>query len=141
MPNTIRGKIFQIGDLQTIPTKSGNQFVKRELVLDASTFDTYTGEKRENYPSFNFLQRHVDDLNDFNVGDDVIVSFIISGRQYSKDGQTRYFNDVVGYKIEPVGNAAISQSPPTPQPVQASNVVGSNTPLPPQDVSNEPLPF
>lgn len=132
MANTIIGTILQIGTVQDIPTKSGNQFRKRELVLDASSYDQYTGEKRENYPSFNFLQKHVDDLNNFKIGDRVIVSFFLSGRRWEKDGEVKYFNDVVGFKIEPFTANQGSQSSQIPAPSQSPTQAQATS----QNVSN-----
>lgn len=103
MPNQIRGKILQIGVIQNLTTKSGNDFRKREFVLDCTTYDTYTGEQRPNYPSFSLMSKHVTDIDVYKQGDDVLVSFFISGRPWEKDGVTRYINDVVAYKIEPIG--------------------------------------
>ena len=101
MPNTIVGTILEIGATQQVPTKNGNAFQKRTLVLDASTYDQYTGDKRDNFPSFTFMQKHCADLDAYQAGQRVAVSFIVSGNRYEKDGQVRWFNNIVGYKIEP----------------------------------------
>lgn len=43
MPNQITGRLVYIGQPQEIPSKSGgNPFVKREFILDATTYDPYT---------------------------------------------------------------------------------------------------
>lgn len=155
MANTIIGTVLEIGRTVQVPTKSGKEFYKRELVLDASTFDTFTGEKRENYPSFNFLQRHVEDLSSLKVGERVEVSFFISGRRYEKDGEIKYFNDVVGFKVEPYTNgsnsnqsAAPYQPPTQPQTnVNSGAYDGQQTQqaAPPQqplkDANGDDLPF
>lgn len=47
MPNQITGRLLAIGQTVQIPTKSGNQFNKREFLLDATTFDPYTGERSQ----------------------------------------------------------------------------------------------
>ena len=40
MPNQITGRLVYIGQPQEIPSKSGgNPFVKREFILDATTYD------------------------------------------------------------------------------------------------------
>lgn len=131
MPNTIIGKIKQIGETQNLTSRNGNQFSKRELVLDCSTFDQYTGEPRPNYPSFTFMSKHVTDLDNYNVGDRVQVSFFISGNEWNKDGVVRYINDIVAYKIEPyVSNqgSQASQSPaPSQPPTQGAQVPPQNT--------------
>lgn len=134
MPNQIRGKILQIGATQNLTSKGGNQFSKRELVLDCTTYDQFTSEPRVNYPSFTFMSKHVTELDNFQVGQQVVVSFFISGRAWVKDGVTKYLNDVVGYKVEPV---QAQQAPPQPQPQATAQ--GQQAPRP-QPQSNPPFP-
>ena len=86
MANQIIGRVFEIGQTTSIPTKSGNTFQKRQIVLDASHYDQYTGQKYENYPQFQFLQMNCAQLDNFKVGDIVVVSFALNGRSYEKDG-------------------------------------------------------
>lgn len=100
MANTITGRILLIGEVENIPYQD-KVFSKREVVLDCSRFDTMTGEKMENYPKFEFTGKHVDDLNNYQVGQFVTVSFVLSGRRVEKDGKTSYFTNITAYKIEP----------------------------------------
>ena len=47
MANQITGRIYKIMPTQSIVSeRTGNTFYKREIVLDASRFDQYTGEKK-----------------------------------------------------------------------------------------------
>ena len=99
MANTMTGRILSIGDVESIQGKSGNAFNKRTLVLNC-TRSNY-GEVYENYPSFEFSGRHIDDLSDFKVGDVVTVSFVIQGYKYKKENQPeKFFNTIAGYKVE-----------------------------------------
>lgn len=92
--------IQHIGNTESIPYQ-GKVFKKRELVLDCSYRNQFTGQiERANYPKFEFTGNHVDDLNGFNMGDIVTVSFSLNGSRSEKDGQVRYFTNVQGYKIE-----------------------------------------
>lgn len=151
MPNQIRGKILHIGVNQSFTTKSGNDFSKREFVLDCTTYDTYTGESRPNYPSFTLMSKHVTDIDVYKAGDDVLVSFFLSGRPWEKDGVTRYINDVVAYKIEPFSQQQPTAQPPQPtaqpQPQQQQNspYMGQKTslypPLSPTGERDPDLPF
>ena len=124
MANTQIGKILAIGKAVNV-SKRDVPFMKRELVLDASRYDEFTGEKRENYVTFQFTQKRCEELDRFNVGDLVEVSFILSGRSYDKEGQTKYITDIVGYKVElrgqqrPVDAAQQMQSTPPPPPPPA----------------------
>lgn len=96
----ISGIIQQIGNTESIPYQD-KVFKKRELVLDCSYRNQFTGQiERANYPKFEFTGNHVDDLNGFNMGDIVTVSFSLNGSRSEKDGQVRYFTNVQGYKIE-----------------------------------------
>lgn len=96
----ISGIIQHIGNTESIPYQD-KVFKKRELVLDCSYRNQFTGQiERANYPKFEFTGNHVDDLNGFNIGDIVTVSFSLNGSRSEKDGQVRYFTNVQGYKIE-----------------------------------------
>lgn len=101
MANQISGKVLIIEDEVTIPTRSGNTFTKRQIVLDASHYDPMTGQKFENYPAFDFVGNRVSELDKFKVGDLVTISFALNGRPFEKDGKTTYFTSVNGYKVEP----------------------------------------
>lgn len=48
MANQITGRITEIGQTVQIPSKNGgSSFTKREFILDATTYDPYTGERSE----------------------------------------------------------------------------------------------
>lgn len=99
MANTITGTVILIGQTYQVPTNNGIQFIKRELVLDASTYDRYTGQKKENYVNMEFVQNNTQKLDNFKVGDLVQVDFVLSGRKSEKDGNVRYFTNITGYEI------------------------------------------
>lgn len=100
MANTITGKILVIGQTEAIPYQD-KTFYKRELVLDASRFDQYSGQKFENYPKFEFTGNNCSSLDQFQIGQVVTVSFVLSGRRVEKNGQVSFFTNVTGYKVEP----------------------------------------
>ena len=101
MANTITGFILQIGQTVAVPTRNGQPFQKRELLLDSSNYDRFTGQKIENYPLMEFTQNNCQKLDNFKPGDLVTVSFVLSGVKSEKDGQVRYFTHVKGYDIVP----------------------------------------
>lgn len=112
------GRIFIIQPTQSIPTKSGGTFYKREIVLDCTRFDPYTGERGyDNFPVFEFSNDRCSLLDAFQPGDIVTISFDIQGTKSSQGD--RYFNSVRGYKIEHRGNAQPqsmqNMSPAAPQ--------------------------
>lgn len=116
----ISGIIQQIGNTESIPYQD-KVFKKRELVLDCSYRNQFTGQiERANYPKFEFTGNHVDDLNGFNMGDIVTVSFSLNGSRSEKDGQVGYFTNVQGYKIEKY-QSRYNQQQGGNQPTQAVN--------------------
>ena len=127
MANQITGRIYKILPTQTfVSQKSGKTSHKREIVLDASRFDQYTGEKKyDNYPSMEFWgDEQCAQLDKFKEGELVTVSFDLNGTQY-QDRQTKeikYFTRVHGFKIERTGQQPQpqEQTPQTAQPVQAA---------------------
>lgn len=124
----ISGIIQHIGNTESIPYQD-KVFKKRELVLDCSYRNQFTGQiERANYPKFEFTSNHVDDLNDFNIGDIVTVSFFLNGSRSEKDGQVRYFTNVQGYKIEKY-QSRYNQQQGGNQTAQAAN---GNQPTPTQ---------
>lgn len=123
MVNKISGKVLIIEDAVTIPTRSGNTFTKRQIVLDSSRYDPVTGQKYDNFPSFDFVGNKVNELDGFKIGDLVTISFALNGRPFDKDGKPTYFTSVNGYKIEPYQRPNGSN--------QQSNGSQTNTPTPP----------
>ena len=56
MANQITGRIIQIEQTVQITSKNGGAtFTKREFILDATTYDPYTGERSE-YENINPLE-------------------------------------------------------------------------------------
>ena len=83
MANQITGRITEIGQTVQIPSKNGgSSFTKREFILDATTYDPYTGERSEyeNVIPLEFSGDKCAELDRFNQGDVVTVSFVLQGR-------------------------------------------------------------
>lgn len=125
MANTITGRIRKITPTKTITSQTtGNTFYKREVILDASRFDPYTGQKKfDNWPMLEFGgEEAYRQLDGYNEGELVTISFDLNGREYTdkQTGEVRYFTSVRGYKIERAGQQQPPQQPtaqaPTPQP-------------------------
>lgn len=118
MANTIIGRIQSIGETVNV-SKKENAFYKRELVLNASRYDPFTGEERKNIVSMSFAQRNCEKLNGFRPGDIVEVSFVLQGREYTpQGGATKLITDVVGYDIQyhNTQSAGMQYSAAAPQP-------------------------
>lgn len=137
----IIGKVYRIGNTQSIQSKNGGQpFQKRELILDATRFDGLTGERgADNFPMFEFSGEKCSELDNYKVNDVVEVSFEVQGAFYKdKDDVEKNFTRVRGYKIEhyqwkrqaPKSTQPTHQSPPP--------LTSNDCPPPPE---NGDLPF
>ncbi len=92
MSYELTGKVKLIQETQTF--NSG--FTKREMVVTVED---------GNYPqdiSLEFLKDKIGLLDSLSVGQSVTVSFDIRGREYNG----RYFNNLVGWKIQAEAGAA-----------------------------------
>lgn len=88
-------------------------FKKRELVVS-------TDEQYPQHILVNFIQDKCDILNAYKVGEQVKVGINIRGREWiSPAGETKYFNDIQGWKIDRVGGESESQNPSMPPVPQA----------------------
>ena len=138
----ITGRVIALSNVQEIPSSEAGKpaMKKRELSLDMTMYDPYTGERseRENKPLLEFGgDKVIEKLAALNLQkDDVVtVSFAIQGTPY-KDKQTgkmKVYTGIRCYDIEVVRRAGQSvkvQQPeiqpqtqqaapaPAPQPVQ-----------------------
>ena len=151
MSNQVTGRLVYIGQPQEIPSKSGgNPFVKREFILDATTYDPYTGE-RSQYENVLPLEVSGDkcaELDQFRTGDVITVSFALQGREWTnQDGQTKRMVSIRCYKIErrnQPGQVAPTQQAAPPQPKPQYQAPTQH--FPPQvnvngNPDNDPLPF
>ncbi|MCM0314298.1 DUF3127 domain-containing protein [Bacteroides fragilis] len=123
MANQITGRIIEIGQIVQIPSKSGGSpFTKREFILDATTYDPYTGERSEyeNIIPLEFSGDKCAELDRFNQGDVVTVSFVLQGRSWStQDGELKRMVSIRCYKIEARGGVSQSlQATLAQQPIQ-----------------------
>jgi hypothetical protein len=85
----LKGVLVHIGEIQTI-----KEFIKRELVI----------ETQEQYSQKIIIELHgdrVDIVEPYKLGEVVNVSINIRGKAYQdKNGQTRYFNTLLAWKIQ-----------------------------------------
>ncbi len=125
MANQVTGRIIEIGQPVQIPSKTGgNSFTKREFILDATTYDPYTGERSEyeNILPLEFSGEKCAELDRFRNGDVVTISFVLQGRSWTnQDGELKRMASIRCYKIEARGGAQPSpQAASVQQPVQQS---------------------
>lgn len=122
MANQITGRIIEIGQTVQIPSKNGGTpFPKRELILDATTYDPYTGERSEyeNIIPLEFSGDKCAELDRYKNDDVVTVSFALQGRSWTnQDGELKRMASIRCFKIEARGGVSQSlQSVPVQQPV------------------------
>lgn len=123
MSNQITGRLAAIGQTVQIPSKTGgNPFLKREFLLDATTYDQWTGERSqyENIVPLDVSGEKCAELDNLSVGDIITVSFALQGREWTnQDGQTKRMVSIRCYKIErrnhPGQVTAPQQATPQPQ--------------------------
>lgn len=127
----ITGKIIMALPEQSGVSKAGNQWKKREYVL----------ETLENYPKKVHFDLFGDRADQYplNVGDEIVLSFDINSREFNG----RWYTSISGWKVEKAG-AAVDASAGSVPPV-ASDPLQDYPAAPPQvdlgkDV-NDDLPF
>ena len=152
----ITGRVIALSGVQEIPSKEAGKpaMKKRELYLDMTMYDPYTGERseRENKPLLEFGgDKVLDKLAALNLQkDDVVtVSFAIQGTPYKdqQTGKTKVFTAIRCYDIEVVRKAGQSvvqpqQPAPVQQPAPQPQVQQPQTQAEVvAEQSKEPLPF
>lgn len=102
MAYKITGRVMEVGQTQSLTSKNGTAYTKRDVVITVRKFDPYTGipsEEEGNTPKFTFFGERCKDLDDITPGIIVNISFEITGREYTKDGKTDYFTEVKPLRI------------------------------------------
>lgn len=114
MSYELTGKVKLLQDPQTF--SSG--FTKREVVV------TVEDGKYSQDINLEFLQDKVSLLDSVSEGQEIKVFFDIRGREYNG----RYFNNLVGWKIEGKENAA-DELPPIPDDTEAPREFDDDIPF------------
>ena len=112
----LQGIIKKLGDVQTF----ASGFQKREMVIVTE----------EQYPqpiSIEFLKEKGDLLNAYKEGDKVKVSINIGGREWtSPQGEVKYFNSIIGWRVEKLDGAANFNEPVDAKPTETKPVAEKN---------------
>ena len=94
-----------------------NGFKKRELVVTT----------QEQYPQnilVEFIQDRCEILDSFNVGEFVKIDINLRGREWvNKDGETKYFNSIQGWRIEKTQNQTDGNLPPIPDDIDIKALI------------------
>lgn len=137
----IQGKLKKIGDIENIPTKSGNTFQKRNIILDCSRMDEWTGDVYTNILSFEVPQARVAEYDQYKVyeGSVVKIRFALNGREVVNGmGEAKYYITARCLELFPQ-QVQVQQTPQTSVP-QAQQPVQPANPTP-QPTSETDLPF
>ena len=123
----VTGKIKVINAEQQVSAS----FKKRELVVA-------TEEQYPQFISINFVQDKCDLLNNYNVGEAVKVSINLRGREWvNPQGETKYFNDIQGWRVEKQQAEAPSAQPMAPMPPAETFAPATNF----NEEEHDDLPF
>lgn len=130
MAYKITGSVLHIGAPVNLPSKSGTQFTKRDIVITVRKFDPYTGQPSDdtgNTPKFTFVNDRCQQLDGIRPGDIVTIHFDIQGRCYEKDGKKEYFTEARPFRIDLQQQQGYAQQvqPTFGQPVAQSSLQNS----------------
>lgn len=75
-------------------------FSKREFVIEISQ-QTNTGMTFTNFASFQLVNNACAIIDQFQLGQDVKVSFDIRGNKWERDGQVKYITNLNAWRVEP----------------------------------------
>ena len=124
----VTGRIKVINATQDVSAS----FKKRELVVT-------TDEQYPQHIMIEFTQAKVDDLNNFQVGEQVKVSINLRGREWTNpQGETKYFNSIQGWRIERM-TADMPSSAPQMPPMPAAQAFEPATSF--NEEEHDDLPF
>ena len=123
----VTGRIKVINPTQEVSAS----FKKRELVVT-------TDEQYPQHIMIEFTQAKVDDLNNFQAGEQVKVSINLRGREWTNpQGETKYFNSIQGWRIE-----RLHQGAPAGQDMPAMPAAQAFEPAPSfNEEEHDDLPF
>jgi hypothetical protein len=104
----INGKLYEKFDTVTVSDK----FRKREFVIEKTESASF-GDITDHI-KFQLTQDRCDQLDRYNINEEIKISFNIRGRKWEKDGKVSYFSNLEAWRIEKVENGNTSSSAPIP---------------------------
>lgn len=103
----VTGRLIVKDDVQAI----SDRFKKREFVIEVEN------ERNSDWNDFikvQLTQDRCDLVENMNINDMVKVSFNLRGRKWENNGQTSYFTNLEGWRIEKVSQNN-NNTPPVPE--------------------------
>ena len=104
----INGKLYEKFETVTVSEK----FRKREFVIEKTESASF-GDITD-YLKFQLTQDRCDQLDRYNINEEIKISFNIRGRKWEKDNKVSYFSNLEAWRIEKVENGNASSSAPIP---------------------------
>ena len=145
----ITGRVIALSPIREVASSTGKEPIKkRELYLDMTMYDPYTGERseNENKPLLEFggdkVLSKLEALK-LEAGDVVTVSFAIQGTPYKdkQTGKNRVFTAIRCYDIDVVRKAGQQQVQQPAQTQQVQQVAQQLNAEPAQQGGDKDLPF
>jgi len=133
----VRGIIHLIEDTKTYGQKG---FRKRMVVLEQGS------ERFTNYLPLDFIQDGCDSVDELNVGDDVEISYRLSGRKWQKDAhsEVKYFlsAEATGFNvIKSKGSAGNRAAGNKETGEKSANIASANNQLSEAGYADDDIPF
>lgn len=104
----ITGKLIMANDTQQV----SDRFKKREFVLEIN--EEVNGNVYTNYAKMQLVQNKCEILDNFNVGEDLKVSFNIKGNKWERDGNVNYITNLDAWRIERAEQGGQMAQPASP---------------------------
>ena len=126
----VKGKIIKKLPIVSGTAKStGNPWKKQDYVME-------TLEAHPKTIAFDFFGDRADQYN-FEVGDEILLSFDIESREYNN----RWYTSIRGWKAEKADDAAATQAPAAPSPAAQPAAPMPDFTQPDSNSSSDDLPF
>jgi len=108
----VRGNVHVIEDTKTY---GQNGFRKRLVVLEQDN------GRFVNYLPLDFIQDACDSVDELNVGDEVEISYRLSGRKWQRDqeSEVKYFLSAEATEFKVLQKSGDNSGGPTPDPTEA----------------------
>ena len=104
----INGKLYEKFETVTVSEK----FRKREFVIEKTESASF-GDITD-YLKFQLTQDRCDQLDRYNINEEIKISFNIRGRKWEKDGKVSYFSNLEAWRIEKIATENPQGSAPVP---------------------------
>ena len=127
----LQGTIKKLTELQTF----ASGFQKRELII-------LTEEQYPQPISVEFLQDKIGLLDAFQEGEQVKIGINIRGREWtSPQNEVKYFNSIVGWRIEKVTGATTEPTQASPSSSSTPTAAAAENPFADDNDDDDGLPF